>query len=41
VIVGVTICILRRAWVGLALVPLAMYAGMFVILGVFEEPRQA
>jgi hypothetical protein len=35
VIVGVTICILRRAWVGLALVPLAMDAGMFVILGSF------
>jgi hypothetical protein len=35
VVVGTAFCASRRAWVGVALVPLAMYAGMFVVLGSF------
>ena len=32
-VIGEVICVRRRAWLGMALVPIGLFAGLFVVLG--------
>lgn len=32
-VVGEVLCVRRRAWLGMALVPLGLFVGLFVVLG--------